>query len=87
MAYKKSDEFSYKITKHLQDLSEKTSTGWVKQLNLVKWNDSKEEVYDIRSWHYPEGSDTPDRMSKGVSMSYDEFALMCQAAYDEGIVS
>ena len=85
MAYKKSEEFSYEITKHLCDLSEKNK-GWVKQLNTIKWNNSKEEVYDIRSWHYPDDSDTPDRMSKGISLSYEEFAILCQSAYDEGIV-
>lgn len=57
------------------DLSPKSNKGWVKQLNLVKWGD-REPVWDIRSWHYPDGASFPDKMSKGVSLSKEEMDVL-----------
>ena len=57
------------------NLSSKTNNGWVKQLNLVKWGD-RDPVWDIRSWHYPDGNPKPDKMSKGVSLSKDEMVTL-----------
>jgi hypothetical protein len=44
-----------------------TKGDWIKELNLVSWND-KEPVYDFRSWN-------PDhtKMSKGVTLTKEEF--------------
>lgn len=57
------------------DLSPKSNKGWVKQLNLVKWGD-REPIWDIRSWHYPDGASVPDKMSKGVSLSKEEMSAL-----------
>ena len=66
----KDKEFSYEITEHLVDLSE-PKAGWIKQLNKVSWNGAAPTV-DLRQWHYPDGSDSPDRMGKGITLSKSE---------------
>ncbi len=76
---KKDDEFKYEIKEHLEDLGEANEKGWKKELNIVSWNGG-EEKYDIRSWN-----EDHTKMGKGISLSYEEFALMCQVAYDKGI--
>lgn len=64
-------DIQFEIMMTATDLSLKSNKGWVKQLNLVKWGD-RDPVWDIRSWHYPEGASVPDKMSKGVSLSKEE---------------
>lgn len=64
-------EFQYEIIETALDLSPKSNKGWVKQLNRVKWGDNA-PVWDIRSWHYPDGESSPDKMSKGASLSDEE---------------
>ena len=66
----KDKEFSYQITEHLADLSENKG-GWIKQINRVSWGGTA-PVIDIRQWHYPVGSDEPDRMSKGITLTRTE---------------
>ena len=66
-------DVKFEIVETLADLS--TNKDWKRQLNKVKWYD-KDAVYDIRSWHYPEGSDTPDRMGKGVTLNDEEFQAL-----------
>ena len=44
--------------------------GWERQLNMISWNDH-EPKYDIRDWS-PDGS----KMSKGISLSHDEMAVL-----------
>ena len=75
----KSEEFKYEIVEHLCDLSDANEKGWKKELNIVKWNGG-EEKYDIRSWN-----EDHTKMGKGISLSYDEFALMCSEAYERAI--
>ena len=69
------EKIEFEIVMNALDLSPKSDKGWVKQLNLVKWSD-REPVWDIRSWHYPEGESAPDRMSKGVSLSKEEMSVL-----------
>ena len=76
----KKDEFTFEIVEEVSVLSDRNEKGWRKECNLVKWGDAKEPVYDIRSWN-----EDHTKMSKGISLSYEELALMCQAAYDKGI--
>ena len=64
-------DIQFEIVMTATNLSPKSNKGWVKQLNLVKWGD-REPVWDIRSWHYPDGASVPDKMSKGVSLSKEE---------------
>lgn len=58
-------EIKYEITKNIGALSE-NSKGWIKELNLVSWND-RAPKYDIREW-----SPEHDKMGKGVTLSQEE---------------
>lgn len=60
-------EIKYEITENLGVLAE-SSKGWIKELNLVSWND-REPKYDIRDW-----SPEHDKMGKGVTLTRDELA-------------
>ena len=80
---KKDEEFKYEIKEHLEDLTEKTDKNWVRQLNIVSWNGG-EEKYDIRDWHLDENG-KPDRCGKGISLSWDEIALLGSALIEKGI--
>ncbi len=58
-------DLKYEITKSVGVLSE-NAKGWVKELNLVSWND-RTPKYDIREW-----SPEHDKMGKGVTLSREE---------------
>ena len=60
-------EIKYEITKHIGVLSE-SSRGWLKEFNLVSWND-REPKYDIREW-----SPEHEKMGKGVTLSEEELS-------------
>ncbi len=62
-------EVKYEIVKQIGVLS-KSSSGWAKEINLIRWND-REPKYDIRDW-------SPDRekMGKGVTLSKEELAAL-----------
>lgn len=77
---KKDEEFKFEIKEHLCDLSDPNEKGWRKEVNIISWNGG-EDKYDIRSWN-----EDHTKCGKGISLSYDEYALMCQDAYDHGIV-
>ena len=85
MSFNKSEEFKFEVEKVLEKLSDKSEKGWIKLFTLTRWGDSKEAVYDIRSWHYPENSDVPDKCSKGITMNYDEVALLGRCLSDQGL--
>lgn len=55
----------YEITKKIGVLST-SSTGWVKELNMVSWND-REAKFDLREW-----SEDHSKMSKGVTLTREE---------------
>ena len=58
-------DIKYEITESIGVLSE-NAKGWVKELNLVSWND-RAPKYDIREW-----SPEHDKMGKGVTLSQEE---------------
>lgn len=58
-------EIKYDVQKKIGVLSE-SSKGWLKELNLVSWND-KPPKYDIREWA-PEH----DKMGKGITFTKEE---------------
>jgi hypothetical protein len=62
-------EIKFEIVKKIGVLS-KTSKGWVKELNLIGWND-REPKYDIREWS-PDGQ----TMGKGVTLSKEELLAL-----------
>lgn len=68
-------DIKYEITEHLAVLST-SSRGWIKELNLVSWND-RPAKYDLREW-------APDHshMGKGITLS-DEEAKMLREALNE----
>lgn len=58
-------ELKYEITQNLGTISE-TNKGWIKELNLVSWND-RDPKYDIRDW-----SPDHEKMGKGVTLNREE---------------
>ncbi len=55
----------FEIIKNIGTLSE-SSKGWMKELNLISWND-REPKYDLRDWD-PEH----EKMGKGVTLTKEE---------------
>ena len=68
-------EIKFEITKHIGVLAE-GSKGWVKELNLVSWND-RDAKYDIREW-----SPDHEKMGKGVTMTLDEIIKLKELLAD-----
>ena len=62
-------DIKFTIVKKIGVLS-KSEKGWVKELNLVSWND-REPKQDIREWS-PDGK----TMGKGVTFSSEELAIL-----------
>lgn len=62
-------EIKFEIIRKIGVLS-KSSSGWEKQLNLIRWND-REPKYDLRDWS-PDG----EKMGKGVTLSKDELLAL-----------
>ncbi|BDR58152.1 YdbC family protein [Xylocopilactobacillus apicola] len=60
-------EIKFQIIKNIKTLSTNPKNGWLKEINLVSWNEA-EPKYDLRSW-------SPDhqKMGKGVTLSEEEF--------------
>ncbi|AVM42066.1 YdbC family protein [Fastidiosipila sanguinis] len=69
MAEKK--EFKFEIKKQLGVLSSGRS-GWNREVNVVSWNDANPKI-DIRDW-----SEDHSRMSKGISMTAEEIAVLLE---------
>jgi hypothetical protein len=51
-------------------LVSKAGSGWVKELNLISWND-REPKYDLRDWS-ADGS----KMGKGVTLTKEELIAL-----------
>ncbi|MDO9545575.1 MAG: PC4/YdbC family ssDNA-binding protein [Pelolinea sp.] len=62
-------DIKFEIIEKIGVLS-KSDKGWVKELNLIRWND-REPKYDIRDWS-PDGQ----TMSKGITLSKEELAAL-----------
>lgn len=58
-------DIKYEIKENLGTISE-SSKGWVKELNLISWNE-KEAKYDIRDW-----DSEHKKMGKGVTLTVEE---------------
>ncbi|WP_315115583.1 PC4/YdbC family ssDNA-binding protein [uncultured Clostridium sp.] len=58
-------DIKYEIKESLGTISE-SSKGWVKELNLISWNE-KEAKYDIRDWDQEH-----KKMGKGVTLTVEE---------------
>jgi hypothetical protein len=62
-------DIKYEVVKKIGVLS-KSSSGWVKELNLVSWND-RAPKYDLRDW-----SADGEKMSKGITLSKEELVAL-----------
>jgi hypothetical protein len=62
-------DIKFEIVKKIGVLS-KSSKGWAKELNLIRWNE-REPKYDIREW-LPNG----ETMSKGVTLTKEELSAL-----------
>ena len=58
-------EFNFEIVKNFGAVSE-SNNGWVKEVNLVSWND-REPVYDIRVWQ-----GNHEKLGKGITLTESE---------------
>lgn len=59
----------YEIKENIGTLSTSTK-GWLKELNLVSWND-REVKFDIREW-----SEDHSKMSKGITLTNEEICTL-----------
>jgi hypothetical protein len=62
-------DIKYEIVKKVGVLS-KSASGWVKELNLISWND-REAKYDLRDW-----SADGEKMGKGVTLTKEELSAL-----------
>lgn len=72
-------DIKFEILEHILDLSEPNGKGWKKQLNIVSWNGNMKK-YDIREWN-----EDHTRMGKGVTLSYEELALIVSEMTERGM--
>ncbi|MGF0039227.1 YdbC family protein [Peptoniphilaceae bacterium SGI.131] len=69
-------ELKYEIIENLGVLST-NAKGWRKELNLVSWNE-REAKYDLREWN-----EDHTRMSKGITFTEEEAAMLLNILSDE----
>ena len=62
-------DIKYEIVKKIGVIA-KAGSGWVKELNLISWND-REPKYDLRDW-----SADGAKMGKGVTLTRDELLAL-----------
>jgi hypothetical protein len=62
-------DLKYEIIKKIGVLS-KSASGWVKELNLISWND-RDPKYDLRDW-----SADGTKMGKGVTLTKEELIAL-----------
>lgn len=62
-------DLKYEIVQSIACLSTEAK-GWVKEINLVSWND-REPKYDIRLW-----SENHEKMGKGVTLTEEELRVL-----------
>ena len=62
----KNEDLKFEIVQHFGVLKERKN-GWRKEINKVSWNGA-EPKWDIREWN-----EEHDKMSRGITLSEDEF--------------
>jgi hypothetical protein len=62
-------DIKYEIIKTIGVLST-SSSGWSKELNLIRWND-RDPKYDLRDW-----SAHHEKMGKGITLSKEELSAL-----------
>lgn len=68
-------EVTYEIKKRIGVIAEREN-GWKRELNLVSWNGGPFR-FDLREWDAEH-----TRMSRGISMSEDEFRKLIDLGKD-----
>lgn len=68
---------TFKIEKNIATIGEPSPKGWVKELNIVKWNDGEPKV-DIRDW-----SPEHDKCGRGITLTETEAAALGKALAKE----
>ena len=76
------NEISFEITGHIGVIKAREN-GWREEINIVSWNGGTPKV-DIRDW-----SPDHERMSKGITLTKDEFKRMIDVAKERmpGLIS
>ena len=71
--------FRYSLVKKIGILSGRTIQGqlWTLEANWISWNDKPPKI-DIRSW-----DSTHERMSKGVTLTMNEFDKLVELMNEE----
>lgn len=60
-------DFKFEIVKSFGVISNTdSSNGWVKEVNLISWND-REPMYDIRVWQ-----ESHEKLGKGITLTETE---------------
>ena len=60
-------DFKFEIVKSFGVISNPdSSNGWVKEVNLISWND-REPMYDIRVWQ-----ESHEKLGKGITLTETE---------------
>ena len=68
-------EITYEIVEHIGVIAS-YSTGWKKELNMVKWNDGAPK-YDIREW-----DPGHEHMSRGITLHEQEMQTIIDLVED-----
>lgn len=68
-------EITYEIVEHIGVIAS-YSTGWKKELNMVKWNDGAPK-YDIREW-----DPGHEHMSRGITLHEKEMQTIIDLVTD-----
>lgn len=69
---------SYKIRENILSLPKENETDvYHKELNIISWY-GKPDKYDIRGW-----SDDHTKMTKGISLTKDEFTKIAKAGLEK----
>lgn len=67
---------TFEIVEHLGNISIQ-SNGWIKELNLVKWNGAETAKYDLRTW-----SPDHEKMSRGCTFHKTEMEALAKILKD-----
>ena len=62
---RENDEVKYELKQHIGSIGT-TGNGWVKEVNLLSWNDHQPGI-DIRTWN-----SNHTKMSKGINITLEE---------------
>lgn len=75
-------EITYEVQEELGVLSVNPRTNWRKLCRRVAWNSNSGRI-EVRDWSpASDGSDEPERMSRGISLSDEEAKTLGEILYN-----